>query len=61
MNKEQLAARARIDRELLALDQKIERQDAIKTTAEAVLADLHAVREAMLTAGVALRVGGDQT
>jgi hypothetical protein len=60
MNKEQLALRAQIDRQLLALDQKIERQDHIKAAADAALADLYAAREGLLASAVALRTGGQQ-
>lgn len=60
MNKEQSAARARVDRDLLMIDQKIERQDAIKAAADVTLADLHAARAGLLAAGVALRIGGEQ-
>jgi len=60
MNHEQNALRARIDRQLLTLDQKIERQDRAVETATAALADLHAARAALLGSAVALRTGGDQ-
>lgn len=59
MNKEQLALRAQIDRQLLTLDQKIERQDRIKADADAALADLYAAREGLLASAVVLRTGGE--
>jgi len=60
MNREQYALRSRIDRQLLTLDQKIERQNDIVTNANAALADLHAARAGLLASAVALRTGGEQ-
>lgn len=59
-SKEQNAMRSRIDRELLTLDQKIERQAIIIEKATEARTDLYAAREAMLQAAVALRTGGEQ-
>lgn len=57
MNKEQLALRARLDRDLLDIDQKIERAQATIDDATMVLTDLEATRRAVLSAASALRGG----
>lgn len=60
ITKEQMALRARVDRDLLTLDQKIERQDAIIAEATDTRTDLYAARAGLLAVGVALRTGGEQ-
>lgn len=56
MTQEQARLSAKIDRELLALDQKIERQAKLAATASDALHDLHGTRRALLAAHEALHV-----